>query len=267
MGASKKMIDSHCHIIDTPATLTLLQQVETSKLIVMGTKLADWTKVSAIYYIYPSRIIPSFGIHPWFATSDSHLDIALITQKLEENLRNMPDAIVGEIGMDGVAKDSRGIIHDIALQFRIFQIQMQIAAKMSRPVSVHCVQWHGKMFDYFRSLNSEPLSSCPPSIMMHSFSGSVEIMQALCRLVNIGTRFYFSFSMLVNSRSMKFAKLIAEAPEDKILLESDCHDVTNVDDHMLAVLKAVSHIRLQTFEYLQQKITLNTTEFLGIGFT
>lgn len=58
--------------------------------------------------------------------------------------------------------------------------------------------------------------------MLHSYGGSVEEIPRFCKLPNIGTRFYFSFSHAINHRTPeKLRARVAAVPADRLLLESD----------------------------------------------
>ncbi|KAJ3129098.1 hypothetical protein HK101_005297, partial [Irineochytrium annulatum] len=74
---------------------------------------------------------------------------------------------------------------------------------------------------------AEALSKWPPRIMLHSFSGSLEIVRSILRLPQpISSRFYFSFSTGVNGRNAdKTYERIRAIPDDRVLIESDLHDV------------------------------------------
>lgn len=99
--------------------------------------------------------------------------------------------------------------------------QVALAAEFKRPVSVHCVKGYGHLLDYFTSLSKSP-DSCPPKVMLHSYGGSVEEIPRFCKIPNIGSRFYFSFSHAINHRTPeKLRARVAAVPEDRILLESD----------------------------------------------
>lgn len=99
--------------------------------------------------------------------------------------------------------------------------QVALAAEFKRPVSVHCVKGYGHLLDFFTSLSKDP-DSCPPKVMLHSYGGSVEEIPRFCKLANIGSRFYFSFSHAINHRTPeKLRARVAAVPDDRLLLESD----------------------------------------------
>ncbi|KAJ3311334.1 hypothetical protein HDV04_004142 [Boothiomyces sp. JEL0838] len=238
------MIDVHSHIIDTPNTLIGINELETKKLFVMSTRNSDFSLVESLAAKY-NKIIPSFGIHPWFTNLESNLN------ELEEYVSRNPRALVGEIGLDKIATDTEGNVYDFDKQVEIFQKQMDIAVKYNRPVSVHCVHTPSEMLNYFTLLDktcAKPKKSnlalpCPPSIMMHSFTASLEIAKQLIKLPRIGKRFYFSFSHFVNARSPKTIDKIKGIPDNRILIESDIYDTVMVDDAMKKIVGLVSEAK------------------------
>ncbi|EEB08703.2 TatD DNase family Scn1 [Schizosaccharomyces japonicus yFS275] len=130
--------DVHCHLTDTPSELNLVKESQIHKCIVMSTRPFDQSFVDQAASDFPDKIIPSFGIHPWFSyllISDKEgiaVDISAEEQKMQhyqnilhpvppiefmeklpepihmnvylERLRHFlykhPNALIGEIGLD-----------------------------------------------------------------------------------------------------------------------------------------------------------------------
>ncbi|EPY53378.1 TatD DNase family Scn1 [Schizosaccharomyces cryophilus OY26] len=61
------IIDAHCHPTDTPEDLHFVPDLSLGKIIVMSTRPMDQEYVSELAEKYPEKVIPSFGIHPWFS--------------------------------------------------------------------------------------------------------------------------------------------------------------------------------------------------------
>lgn len=283
-------IDVHCHIIETASTRNQIQDTNIAKVILMGTRMEDWPLVAEMYINNSNKIIAAFGVHPWFCTSIlASQDKEEWVNVLRKYLTDHPKAIVGEIGLDGVAKDrTTNQLYDYDAQERVFATQMQVAVELERPVSVHSVQIHGKMLDFFKQMDKrcgrvkstwrkDRFASedgirgpammltlpCPPAIMMHSFSGSVEMANCLLKLPHIGSRFYFSFSAVVNGRSNKFEQRIKAIPDDRLLLESDVHDVSQVTVGMASVCRTISHAKDWSFQETIARTVRNTERFLS----
>jgi TatD DNase family protein len=205
------------------------------------------------------------GIHPWFV---HHLDDSLdYLTLLKSKMTEYPQALVGEIGLDGIAKDKEtGERYPLEPQLRVFEQQFDIAGEFQRPTSVHAVQVTPQLLKFFQNLSKrakkDPGYKMPPAIMLHSFSGSPDLAQQLVKLPRIGNRLYFSFSSLINGRSPKMMERIKAIPEDRILLESDVHDVDQVDQGMSEILEACSRIKSWTLEETTERVKSNTDRFL-----
>eukprot|EP00201_Polytomella_parva_P020836 CAMPEP_0175042572 /NCGR_PEP_ID=MMETSP0052_2-20121109/2654_1 /TAXON_ID=51329 ORGANISM="Polytomella parva, Strain SAG 63-3" /NCGR_SAMPLE_ID=MMETSP0052_2 /ASSEMBLY_ACC=CAM_ASM_000194 /LENGTH=477 /DNA_ID=CAMNT_0016305431 /DNA_START=294 /DNA_END=1724 /DNA_ORIENTATION=+ len=68
-GFDKKFVisDAHCHIhLETEKTGNI-DSVNCGSLALMGTNEHDWAIVESFYIRFPNKVIPCFGIHPWFA--------------------------------------------------------------------------------------------------------------------------------------------------------------------------------------------------------
>lgn len=134
--------DAHCHPHDDVNNLSLIPQLKTGHVTIMGVRQDDWEAVSKVAkecnQQKEMKCIPSFGIHPWYSHSlmakeqdnvQEHYKQILKSpnpQELQEmmialeekptflydtwyhNLRRMllehPNAIVGEVGIDRAAK-------------------------------------------------------------------------------------------------------------------------------------------------------------------
>lgn len=141
--------------------------------------------------------------------------------------------------MDGSARDpSSGLKYDFDTQLKVFSAQFDLASKLKRPVSIHAVQVAGKLFDFMSQQET-----APPSIMLHSFNASSDMIKRFVKLKDIGKRLYFSLSAAVNLGSKKFTDVVLSIPDDKILIESDCHDINSVDDAMETILEKVAQVK------------------------
>ncbi|KAJ3269819.1 hypothetical protein HK104_005060, partial [Borealophlyctis nickersoniae] len=155
-------VDVHNHVIDTPDTLHLVPTLQTPKMILMGTRPEDWDAVADAAAKWPDRIIPAFGTHPWFAhtvppppsaSESTSLEETNLWTRLRHLLTTHPMAMVGEIGIDGVARDrSTGVKYPFDHQMSVFRAQMDIAAELGRPVNVHVVQCHGHLLNYLMEI-------------------------------------------------------------------------------------------------------------------
>ncbi|KAJ3072628.1 hypothetical protein HDU98_003206 [Podochytrium sp. JEL0797] len=286
--------DVHCHVIETPSTLASLPTLQTSKLWLMGTKPSDWPLIeqcgSAVSMA--TRVVQAFGIHPWFAhqTIDSGESLAALRILLDRH----PASFVGEIGLDGVATHpGTAMKYDMTQQLDSFRSQWALAAELKRPVSVHAVGCFGKLEEFFAEcLRDVPkdvsrkqreklkkaglvveeedehpsLAKWPPAIMLHSYSGSVESIRNISRYPTaVASRFYFSFSHFVNSRTPfeRMREKIRAVPDDRILVESDLHNVERVDEAVALAVELVARAKGWSLEETAVRTGANAMRFLS----
>lgn len=214
--------DAHLHLQDARLTENLDQIIDVAReagvnrMVVNGTHPDDWEKVSALHLQYPELIIPSYGLHPWKtpAKDDSW------KSKLVHLEENNPLACVGECGLDRWMQNP-----DKEAQEDAFRFQLELAARLNKPISIHILKAWGWLFDI---LDSSPLPE--RGIMLHSFGGSKEVAQRLLKYNS-----YFSFSgYFLQQRKVKVLEAFTSLPLDRILLETDAPD-------MLPPEKWISH--------------------------
>lgn len=260
------MFDAHCHVSESEKYVGC---DEGTILLMMTSRKEEWAKLVN----FEARHIRAFGVHPWYsAAHDWSVDGSIL-----ENHLKLKNAMVGEIGLDGIATDSiTGSKFPMEVQLYWFEKQMDLAAKWQRPVSIHCVKAAGLMLKHFirldkaceafRKIHSNDNSvilPAPPAIMMHSFSCSSEILNSLIKLPQIGDRFYFSYSELVNSRSPKTLNRIRATPKDRILVESDVSDMELIDNSMKKSIELICISNGWSRERVIQQTCINTLRFLG----
>ncbi|PVU95495.1 hypothetical protein BB561_001789 [Smittium simulii] len=204
---------------------------------------------------------------------------------LIEYLEEFPDAIVGEFGLDRTAVDRETLVlYDWNKQVEIFYKQYKIAALNKRSVSLHCVRAHQQLYDLLASIYPPKQKKPKPShlnldrneqsitamvncaapvanIMLHSYSGSAEMLVRFFKLPDIGRRIYISLSQLVNMRSANRTKLVvAKTPSDRILIESDIESPANAKTALAEIccfLSSALQLPLDSVQYLTTNNALN----------
>lgn len=180
------------------------------------------------------RVVPGFGVHPWFAdhTIPRDAEEPAAGEPWDAALRRLlaahPTAMVAEIGLD------KACAADFAVQLRVFQQQLDIAAELGRAVSVHCVRAFGPMLDEF---TRRPVEKLPPAVVLHGYSGSADFAKSLLKLSKKrGARFFFGVAAATTGRLAHCDPLLRALPADRIVLESDAH---TGDDQALCLAAAV----------------------------
>ena len=170
------------------------------------------------------------------------LDLECALSRLRSLLERFPQACVGEIGLDKMvlqaeqaqragdpgcaeagseaAKKSAGELE--AYQCHVFMAQMQIAAELRRPVSVHCVRSFGLLLDCLSNLKADLF---PPAIVLHGFTGTPEFAKSLMKLPpRKSSRIYFGIGSRTTLRTKGCIQLLTGAaaiPAGRLLLETD----------------------------------------------
>lgn len=208
------------------------------KAIACAVEPADWN-ATLTYSSKSDSILPALGVHPWYleGLEDDWIE------KLEKLLLLHPSALVGEIGLCKMARWVRqhpeGKSVALVIQRDVFKKQMKLAARLRRPVSVHCVNQHGVFLSVMNELfeemgEQENCEAFPTAIAMHSFTGTAhhvkELLNLEKRLSPDRPLFYFGFSHAVNFAMCTSVKsrrkgkdAVAAVPLDRLLVESDVH--------------------------------------------
>ncbi|MCR5820273.1 MAG: TatD family hydrolase [Bacteroidaceae bacterium] len=181
---------------------------------------------------------PSFGIHPWF-----------ITERWEEQLKELQDSLltirekepffIGECGLDKLASTSYPI------QLSVFEAQIALANKLSRPMIIHCV----RATDDLLRLRKKAQTPW----VYHGFRGNPVLMQQLLRAgIDI------SFGLRFNSES------IILCPAEHFFLETDEGNRNangNVENSIIPLYKTVATLRGTTEKALINQLAINASNY------
>ncbi|GHB98420.1 TatD family hydrolase [Cerasicoccus arenae] len=206
------LYDAHCHWHDqrlNPGQELMvagLAQIPLAKAVVNGTHPGDWEAVAELAE-QDSRVLPAFGLHPWHVNEapKDWLD------QLQDYLHRFPYAAVGEAGLDRWIQG-----HDLPRQQAALQAQMELAAAENRPISLHCLQAWGPLFE---QLQAGPLPA--RGFHLHGYGGAPEMVASFAAIGG-----YFSFSAYVmHERKARHRESFAVIPIERLLLETDSPDM------------------------------------------
>jgi len=145
------------------------------------------------------------GIHP------GNLDSGTTVEEIEKLSSHKKCVAIGEIGLDYYWEPEKA-----QEQKEIFKKQLDLAKKLGLPVIVHDRDAHGDTL--------EILTEYKPRGVLHSFSGSPEMARELIKMgmyIGIG-------GVVTFKNAKKLPDVVAELPEDRILLETDAPYLTPV---------------------------------------
>ena len=208
--------DAHNHLQDerlgdSREAAREMKRVGVEAAVVNATCREDWNDVQALVAWSMGEdeapeLYPAYGIHPWKARglSDGWLD------DLRDYLATHPKASLGEIGLDGWVDEP-----DLETQRPVFRAQLELAAKLNKPMTIHCLKTWGPLM--------EELKACKPTapFLMHSYGGSIEFARELLEFDA-----YFSFSgYFLQERKASVLEVFKQLPKERILVETDAPDM------------------------------------------
>lgn len=205
-----RLYDAHNHLQDdrfggrSAELLSACRQVGVTRMVVNGACEEDWSQVLELARAYP-EVLPSFGYHPWYLHER--------TERWRENLIHFLDQISSAVGEIGLDRWKPGLSYDG--QEEVFIAQLRIAAERNLPVSIHCLQAWGRMFEILRT---EPRPIC--GFLLHSYGGPMEMVKSF---VDLGA--YFSLpGYYAHERKERQRETFRQIPLDRLLIETDAPD-------------------------------------------
>lgn len=205
-----QLLDAHLHLQDARFDglrgdiLARARASGVGRFFCNATQESDWDRVLELGEAV-EEVVPFVGIHPWFADQASGKWYV----RLETLARD--DCFIGETGLDRRSKVK------MEIQEEVFAGHLELACRYNTPLVIHCVKAWGKLLEH---LEAARCGFVNPPIMIHSFSGSLEIME---RLLHLGAFISFS-SALLNPQRSRLRQVFMEVPLDRLLLESDSPD-------------------------------------------
>lgn len=248
---------NHVHMGSTPPfvalqgnTRPILEDASSTMagMAIMSTHPRDFDHILQLSKDLPSRhpgvqIVPCFGVHPWFLHELAEDDWKLTETdsdslptplprwltELEHKTTSTPEAIVGEIGLDAFHFDplTKNLVSPVDKQVQAFRLQLELAARQERPVSIHCVRCFGPLMETLSTVKKQ--FQLPPKLYFHAFGGklgTVDQLLSLCGREN--GRVYFGFAPVVNFRSMKTSSIVRKVGLERLVLETDHEDAARV---------------------------------------
>lgn len=234
---SPLLCDAHTHLHDEwlrPHRRQIASDLERegiAAVVVNGTCEADWPEVLGLAREHPF-VRPSLGLHPW--------DVGNAGPGWRETLRHTltanPRVAVGEVGLDRWMLD-RARPDDPRLsglrraplpeQIAALRWQLELAAALDRPATLHCLDATGALLEVLRS--------CPRlgrGFLLHAYSGPAELVPVFAAL---GA--YFSFNgAFLEPRQAARREVFRLIPEDRLLAETDAPAMPLPEDRRRYVL-------------------------------
>ncbi len=250
------MIDSHAH-------LEMLEDVDEAMVRARKAGLKIVVAIADIFGAYQevlklaeryNEVVFGIGVHPHDASKWS----SVVEKIIREALRHRKAVIVGEIGLDFYRMYSPR-----EAQVEVFRKQLEIAAEVDMPVSVHIRD----AYDEAHQILSE-YRKLSKKIILHCYSSEARDVE---RFLNIGC--YISFAGPVTySKADKLREAVLQVPLDRILVETDCPYLSpqpvrgkrNEPANVIYVIDEIAKLKGVLASRLSQQVYLNLKKILQI---
>lgn len=242
-----KLFDAHCHVL-SPEVIEHATAKGIVGFAVCGTRSGDWDNVfhglEKMKTHEGEKLVVAqlLGIHPEFVSRDWKKSF----MALEKMVRDFPKVGIGETGLD-----FREQFVNREEQEASFIAHLDLAQKMNRTVTIHCVKAWGRLIEI---LHEHPV----PQILLHAFGGAVELIPDL-----IALNCWFSFGPLVmNPKAKRLRAAAAAVPEERLLIESDFSgEPQNEPMNLIRVALAIAELRNSSVEEIAD-VTCCNARFL-----
>jgi len=201
-----KFIDTHAHLNLHSFEKDRFPIIESCllnniSLINIGTNFLDSKLAIEIAEKYSDKVYATVGIHP------SEIEEGFDFEKLKELAKNKKVVAIGEIGLDYFYP----IPLQKSLQKHFFIKQIEIAEELNLPIVIHSRDAFDDLYEILKTKNLRGV--------IHCFSGDVKELE---RFLELG--YYIGFNGIIFKADLD--EVIKKAPNDKILLETDCPFLT-----------------------------------------
>jgi TatD DNase family protein len=268
------LIDTHAHI-DMPRfgdraerrfAAVRAAAAGISEIVIPGVAPDSWDDLLAAAedlrgFAPPVRFHTALGIHPQVLPELDPAHDSAVLSDLNARIHAAPAGLVaiGECGLD-FGPAGAGATRE--RQVTVLRAHFALARATGLPLLLHCLKAHAALLEL---LDEQPL---PPSIL-HSYSGSAEMVPAFCRG---GHAISFAGSItLANARKPVLAAR-AVAP-DRLLIETDSPDQTpasrrparNEPAFLVDIARAVAAAREEPVEVVAATTTANARRLLRLA--
>ena len=187
-------IDIHTHFrTNVPDAISVLN----------FTQKDDWSGFDAAFL--NEKMYGSVGLHPWYLTKEN-AESDLV--KISELIDNQYIIALGECGLDRLKGES------LEFQTQIFEEQMRLAEKKSKPIIIHCV----KAFNEIIAVKKRMRPNVP--LIIHGFNQNEIILKEL-----IKHGFFISIGTNVLKNNDNAYKAVTQIPINQLFFETDGSDL------------------------------------------
>ena len=253
-------VDAHAHLDDpilAPREEEILAAAKATgvTLVVNASSDLPSSEASVALATRHKEIYAVIGVHPHEAkTYDSEVEKRLI------QLAKQPKVVAfGEIGLD--------YHYDLSprdVQCEVLAREIEVAASLSLPVVFHVRE----AYEDFNRIIEQKKNYLKNGVLLHCYGGSAE----LARYYSKNFDAYFSFGGVLTFAKHKDL-VLAEIPEERLLLETDCPYMTpvpfrgtpNEPKHIPLVAQKMAELKGLTRDKIEDVTTQNALRFYRIS--
>lgn len=263
-----RLFDSHSHLQlsefdgDRGAVLARAREAGLVGLLVLGIDVASSEEAVALAEAEPG-VLAAAGCHPHDARGMDDASLA----RLAELAQHPSVVAVGEIGLD--------FYRDLSpreRQIEVFRRQLETAAKVGKPVAVHCREAHETLFSLVEAWSRRLGGRLPdgrPLGVMHYFSGDAGLGH---RYVELGllVSVHCSVTYPKNGRLQEVARRL---PLDALVVETDSpygapqsrRGQRNEPAYVLEAVAKIAELRSEPIEQVAEATVENALRLFGLG--
>ena len=229
------------------------------RIVVTGSSRPDSEAAAALARRHPDRLRATAGVHPHEAATFD----GAVAAAIEALARREEVVAVGETGLD--------FFRDFSPrpdQERAFEAQLEIAARLGRPVFMHERDAHRRFVEILK-----PLRDRLGPAVLHCFTGDRDALHGYLDLdLHVGITGW----ICDERRGLHLRELVGRIPADRLMLETDSpyllprdlrprpRSRRNEPAHLAHVARAVADATGETVEALAARTTATACAFFGL---
>lgn len=209
------IIDTHAHLyseefqVDIDLVMDRAQKAGVSKMYLPAIDSSETESMMALEQKYPGVCIAMMGLHPCYVKENVALELEHVRSWLEKR----DFVAIGEIGLDFYW--DKTFTHQ---QYEAFDIQMQWALELNRPIVIHTRNAMQETINRVKPFAQKGLKG-----IFHCFSGSTESAN---QIIDLG--FLLGIGGVITYKNAGLPEVLENVSLEHMVLETDAPYLTPV---------------------------------------
>jgi TatD DNase family protein len=254
-----KLIDTHTHLYaaefaeDIDAVMDRTIKAGVTKCYMPAIDSSVTAGMLALEHKFPGICIAMMGLHPCYVKANVQEELAHVKSWLDKR----DFVAVGEIGLD--------FYWDKTFekeQYEAFDLQMQWALDLNRPIVIHTRNAMQETIDRVKPFAKKGLNG-----IFHCFSGSVESAR---QIIDLG--FYLGIGGVLTYKKAGLPQVLEEIPIEWLVLETDAPYLTpvpfrgkrNESSYLVHVMDKLSEVKKLSKADIALITTANAEKIFGL---